>query len=132
MGWLQKSRPNVPCEHRHRVAREILAADPSDLEVNALKVRNLCPHDMRQAAETGMCGSKLYSIAKTIAYKSIAGIEELEGLNNLIKLQGNRSPNISLELLDARMCNKKRVGQDVILERSSLKTVLPVADAVLK
>ena len=132
MCWFQKSRPNVPCEHRQRVAREILAKDPADLEANALKVRNLCPHDLQQAKETGTCGLKLYSISKTIAYKAIANIEELEGLNNLIKLQGTRAPNISLELLDARMCTKKRLGSEANLERASLQTLLPIAGAVQK
>ena len=37
-------------------------------------------------------------------------VQWMEGLNSLVKLIGNRAPNISLELLSSRISLKKRMG----------------------
>jgi hypothetical protein len=65
---------------------------------------------MRAAAVSGVCGPKLFLIIWTWAVMLWADVAECESLNNLLKLQTNRAPRISLELVDARCKLKKHLG----------------------
>jgi hypothetical protein len=74
------------------------------------KLEFLCPLDIRAAATHGVCGPKLYTTMLTWASMLYTDVAELESINNLLKLQTKRAPNISLELVDARVKLKNGSG----------------------
>ena len=61
-------------------------------------------------------------------------VAELENLNNLLKLQTKRAPNISLELVDARVKLKKWLGcsaQKLSDSHGKSRTVYMAHDSLL-
>eukprot|EP00969_Alexandrium_andersonii_P352151 15437039-Alexandrium_andersonii.AAC.1 len=58
---------------------------------------------------------------------SVGDTQEVEGVNSLIRIQGKRSPNISLELLSARVGMKKALGISAQTSKRSAKAALAQA-----
>jgi hypothetical protein len=77
------------------------------LEISALKVLILCRADVELAAASGKCGMRLYAISMEIRCGLHPSVEELEGYNNIIRVNTERCPIMSLPLLSAR-CNIKK------------------------
>ena len=111
--WFAAHPPTTPCSQRERIAKLILDTPPSDLEINARKIRLLCDSDLRQAAAHGTTGIFLFTLVKCISISIKADVQEIEGINSMIKRIGERAPNMSLELLWARIAIKKRLNNDV-------------------
>ena len=103
------------CRRRKRDLSEGLAktvmdtADP-DLDINTRKLKTRLRADFAEAAASGMCPARLFVVASALRRKLKADVQEIEGINSLIRIQGERSPHISLELLSSRICIKKALG----------------------
>ena len=99
------------------VAAEMLRMDALDRGTKAIK--HLCKSEFGDMAQSGMFkkdvtsphGSLLWSILQMFARLLYAETQAVEGLNSLVKLQGRRCPNISLELLSSRLTIKRMLGQ---------------------
>ena len=124
---IQMTAADETCETRSAIAREILATEDQQLDITTLKIKTICFQELRAAAIDGKCGPKLFSIMRTYAVLVKVNIEELEGLNGLIKATGEQSPNISLELLDARLKIKKSLSVGGRLDTLSVKELKATA-----
>ncbi len=96
---------------RQKVAGEML--DPGMLEhldTNAKKIVTLFRHELEHVKDTGCCPKQLwfqiYNLSKTYSPRT----DTVEGVNSFVKLQGTKSPNISLELLSSRLTIKRKIG----------------------
>lgn len=66
---------------------------------------------IQAAAETGRCeDAQLYSAMLAIRLHATGTVQPCEGVNSLIRFQDQRSPNIGLPLLSARIKLKKALG----------------------
>ena len=88
---------------RKHVAEEILATAGRDLEVNARKLREACRPELVDAAVHGTLAWKLQAILECAAANLSGDIQNLEGINNIIKCIGNRCNFINLDLLSSRV-----------------------------
>lgn len=93
---------------------EILTMSDSMLEANTKKLRTLFLADLQHASRTGLMweGSLLWGSLRKLA--EIFPVDTLlnESVNNLIKLQGDRCPNMLLETLSSRVVTKKTIGSN--------------------
>ena len=55
----------------------------------------------------------MFTLVKCISISIKADVQEIEGINSMIKRIGERAPNMSLGLLWARIAIKKRLNNDV-------------------
>jgi hypothetical protein len=97
------------CPDRKRVALSILSADPKDLDINIRKIKHLCLEDLLFASQSGKSGPRLYMLVWIIRRQIQTDVQECEGVNSMIKKAGQRSPNMTLPLLWARVSLKKRI-----------------------
>jgi hypothetical protein len=75
-----------------------------------LKLMCILRPEFDLAARTGKTGNTLYAIAKVMRRHVPCEVETNEGYNRLVKCVSERSPNINLCLLDARVNVKKRIN----------------------
>lgn len=87
----------------------------SSVDSNAKKMLTIFNAELNVAADEGICAPKLWIVLAAIRRKLQASVRRVESLNSLITVQGDRSPNITLELLSAR------VGLKVALEVPAMK-----------
>lgn len=81
-----------------------------NIDLQTRKIRTILKDELNVAKTSGKCPQKLYAVVFAIGQKMFSDVQEMEGLNSLVKLIGNRAPNISLELLSSRISLKKRMG----------------------
>ena len=91
------------------LAREVL--DSQTLDSTTLALRTLFYPEFQAVAVAGCLPRPLYMVLHMMDVLLDHSVQEIEGCNNLIKLQGTRAPNISLELLSARVGLKKATQQ---------------------
>ena len=93
------------------VARELLDADISSLESTTRKFRETCQVELQATAVTGCVrlDGRIRGCLILAAGLIRLDIQELEGLNSMVKVAVARSNNnrITLELLTARVCTRK-------------------------
>ena len=65
--------------------------------------------DLCQASEHGTCNVRLHALVKIIDSVIQGDVQMCEGMNSMIKMQSDRNPNISLDLLSSRVCLKKQL-----------------------
>ena len=87
------------------IAREVLDSETHD--ATTLSLRTLFYPEFQAAAVAGCLPRALYLVLHMLDVLLDHSVQVIEGCNNLIKLAGTRSPNISLELLSARIGLKK-------------------------
>ena len=85
--------------------RDILAS--TSLDSTTLALRNLFPEEFRHVATIGSVPLALWRVLSLMDLLWDHSVQEVEGCNSLIKIAGNRCPNISIELLSARVGLKK-------------------------
>ena len=112
-------KPCVPCDTRRVLGQELLSGKstlcPSNhniLDVNALKLSHLFRSDVVQMVETGLCSTQLFGTVYAMARMHKTGSQEVEGINSNVKLQGERAPHISLELLSSRLVISRAMSID--------------------
>ena len=118
------------CPRRAAIAKIVMAPEIEELDVNTYKIRLLCHSEFIEASEKGTLGPKLFSILRTFAAMALENIEELEGLNGVIKSLSDQSPNISFELLDAELKIKKALSVSGRLDKMPLKDLRPKAQGL--
>ncbi|CAE7248261.1 unnamed protein product [Symbiodinium sp. CCMP2456] len=123
--WLIKAAPKQFSQKRKDVARELLGSQAEQLDPSTRKLRILCDRELRHMAENGTfsdvtseSGSFLYAFLKSLARMQPVDTQAIEGINSVIKLVGRRCPNISLELLSARLAIKRALSEDGSMRRS--------------
>lgn len=117
------------------VARELLDADPSTLESTTRKIRHLCYQELQVAAVSGcmLSDGRLRACLLMAASLIRLDIQELEGLNSMIKLAVARSKNnrLTLQLLTSRVCARKIVSL-YTAGAIKYKAIIPAAAALAK
>ena len=117
------------------VARELLDADPSTLESTTRKIRHLCYQELQLAAVSGcmLSDGRLRACLIMAASLIRLDIQELEGLNSMIKLAVARSKNnrLTLQLLTSRVCTRKIVSL-YTAGAIKYKAIIPAAAALAK
>jgi hypothetical protein len=126
---MQNSPPTVACEIRRETAVDILRTSVADLDIFTLKIRLLCFTQLVDAATTGTCQLKLFSLLRSLSGILSVNIEELEGLNGTIKSICDQSPNMSIQLLDAQLRIKKCLSVSGRQDTMSVKELKPIAIA---
>ena len=123
--WLIKASPKQFSQKRKDVARELLGLQSEQLDPSTRKIRILCDRELRHMAKHGTfsdvtseSGSFLYAFLKSLARMQPVDTQAIEGINSVIKLVGRRCPNISLELLSARLAIKRALSEDGSMRRS--------------
>ena len=86
-----------------------METDDLSLEVNTRKIKRIFANDLSLAAETGRAGPALYATIVVLRAQARCDVQENEGVNSLIKILAERSPNISIALLSARVLLKKQM-----------------------
>ncbi len=81
-----------------------------DLEATARKVKRLFLIGVERAAGDGTCTDDLWLLFKSMGLLLKADVQELEGVNSMIKSICQRCPNLTLPVLDARLRLKKALG----------------------
>lgn len=107
--WLSFSARSVPCQHRKRIAIQILNTPDDELEITARKIKKTSHADLVQASIYGTTGIALWLKIKMIAVMICGDSADLESTNNILKTIGKRAPRITLELMNARMAAKKKL-----------------------
>ena len=135
---LAESPPGVDCGVRRKLAATLV--NESNWTGTARKVREIYLEELKLAAETGTLlkpgsedPSPLYTTLKKVRDVALAAIDELERYNSIIKILGNRSPNIGLVLLWARLAIKGFLGaaMESDLQRVQAKHNINQAEALL-
>lgn len=95
------------------IARELLDADPGDLDATSRKVRQRCMSELEIAAVSGCIDPSGCLRASLILAATLIklDIQELESINSMVKICVARSGNnsISLELLSSRIGIRKTI-----------------------
>ena len=77
--WMQKTPPHKPCEHRQRIAREILKTPENMLECTVLKIRRLFGRDLALAARDGTTGLGLFALLRCLDLVVFGEVEAVDG-----------------------------------------------------
>ena len=85
------------------MARQLLSSDDAVLERNARKVKLHCRDELQHAASAGQIdvqatsqGSKLLAILLQVSDNLLGDTQDVEGINSMIRIIGNRCPRIDL------------------------------------
>lgn len=104
-------RYDIPYKPRKHLAQEMLErARRQTLDLNSLKILKAYRADIEMAANSGCFGVQLYVCLKALSRLVKSDTRESERINKQLSLYGERAPNISLELLSARLCLKYNLG----------------------
>lgn len=103
------------CNMRRDIAGQVLGANSDHLEPTTRKIRALCKHELQHCYDTGIfekeskspSGPLLFCLIKSLALLMPSDTQVIEGMNSIVKLIGRRCPNITLELLSARLVVKR-------------------------
>ena len=114
---------------------EILNSNNAELEATTRKLKHHCFNDLSVAAVSGTMRSSglLRSVLISAALLLRTDIQELEGLNSMIKSQVLRAntTSISLELLCARVCLRKTIAT-LTGGSTKFKHVIPIASGLAR
>jgi len=114
---------------------EILHTEDDLLEANARKLKAHCLEDLWVASTSGTIRPKglLRSVLIEAALMLRTDIQELEGLNSVIKAAMHRAQNtnISLELLCSRVCIRKTIAK-MTGNATKFKEVIPWASGMAR
>lgn len=102
--------PGEACAKRQETARQLMEVPLADLEVNAVKLRLLCHDHIELSRLTGRCTPWFWRFLCVLAQTLKPDVQLNESFNSGIKLQAERNPNISLELLSSRLSLKHALG----------------------
>lgn len=111
MFWMIKEDADVPSDKRREIAQEMLDTPLTELDVNTRKIRQMCYPDVVIAATQGTNSLMLDTILRTIGQRLQPDVQDVEGINSLLKMMGKRSPNMSAALLSSRVAIKKSIGK---------------------
>lgn len=98
------------CAKRQELARQLMEVPLADLEVNAVKIRLMCHDHIQVSRMTGRCTPWFWRFLCVLAQTLKPDVQLNESFNSGIKLQAERNPNISLELLSSRLSLKHALG----------------------
>ena len=106
------------------IGREVL--DSQALDATTLSLRTLFHAEFQAVAVNGCLPRPLHLALHMLDVLLEHSVQEIEGCNNLIKLAGARSPNMSLELLSARIGIKKATQQLYTMTSVIVKSYMPI------
>lgn len=102
------------------MAKELLETADEELEANACKFKLHCRKELESVVESGEIpltatrqGSKIWALLNLTADALLVDTQEVEGINSMIRLIGQRCPAISLSSMSSRIVLKKSVGMDL-------------------
>ena len=81
--------------------------ESNSLDSTTLTLRNLFRKEFEHVAAKGSVPLALWRVLELMDELWDHSVQEVEGCNSLIKIAGTRCPNISIELLSARVGLKK-------------------------
>ena len=117
------------------MAREVLDADPALLESTTRKIRSACFLELEVVAVNGCMrvDGRLRASLLLAASLIKLDIQELEGLNSMVKVAVARSQNnrITLDLLTSRVCTRKLVALHTA-GATKYKAIVPAAAALAR
>ena len=117
------------------IARELLDQNSDALESTALKFRTLCLGELEVIAVSGCvpCGSRTRAILLMSASLVKLDIQEVEGLNSMVKTAVARAGNnrITLPLLSSRVCMRKLISLGT-QGSTRIKQIKPFAGALAR
>lgn len=106
--WFVKAPPHVCCEIRRRVAANLLEAPLDTLDAGfSRKLLHLCLVDITAAANDGQCSIRLYNLIHDVSSVWEVDTQDIEGTNSIVKRLGMLAPNMTWDLLAARITIKK-------------------------
>ena len=132
--------PRTFCKQRQDTAAELLDAIQlgyrGTLDQTTRKFTDFFAPELRQAAADGTCAPKLWAAMVALRRLWRSDTRENERINKMIGIQGDRSPNISLELLSSRIALKHYFGAALSTHeqnrgRETWSTSRPIAAALL-
>ncbi|CAE7487703.1 unnamed protein product [Symbiodinium natans] len=122
--WLIKDPPRQFSQKRKDVAAKFLNIDPNQLDPSTRKLRVICEREVQHMKEHGVfpnvpcaSGSFMFAFLKGLAKMQPVDTQAIEGINSVIKLVGRRCPNISLELMSARLAVRRSLSEDGSMRR---------------
>ena len=107
---LGKAMNNECCEERIGVASGIIRTDDEELPLVVRKIKSVFRSDLELAAGTGLLPLPLFVIMRIIAQRWRGDVQAIEGINNIIKSITTLCPGIEMNLLDARVASRKKLG----------------------
>ena len=113
MLWMIYSEPSESCSERAKVSKDIMQTPDHKLDPCNVKLKKLFEADLEYASSTSLASNRLFNVLMTISAKLKIHTQRVEDMNNFIKSQGLRSPNISLELLGSRMTLKSAACEGI-------------------
>ena len=119
------------CEQGQAVAQQLLATPERELDITVSTIKHLCEEDFKRAAKDGSIGARLCILLRAIRTHAKVDTQAIEGTNRLVTLIGDRTPNISIDLLSARVALKKALGLGKRKQAWKWKDVRPSAEETL-
>eukprot|EP00959_Pyramimonas_sp_CCMP1952_P214451 4487594-Pyramimonas_sp.AAC.1 len=110
MFLLVYSEADVVCDVRAQVAWEMINSDEAGLEINTAKTVRQHRAALVHAANTGKLGRELFCALRLAGRVIKADVQFNEGINSLLKVEINKAPSMTMELLDARARLKFTLG----------------------
>ena len=100
------------CHIAAGIAEELLQTPDEDLECNARKLKHFAQEELKNivASATLERAPRVQSVVGLIVQHFSGDTQQVEGINSIIRLVGNRCPRISLRQLSARIVLKKCLG----------------------
>lgn len=124
--WFPFRHPELECPDRKRMAADLLDLPLPWLGNASFKIRIMLMPDVIHSAETGKCTPRVYRLMCAVREVWHADVQEVEGLNNVIKSITNRVPPIELPFVASRFSNGKAVHSQS--GRSQRENVLSILD----
>jgi hypothetical protein len=125
--------PDVQDLRRQELAIEILHTDDASLEINARKIKALFTQELTVAAEDGRLGKRLWAVLRAMSEIQPVDVQEMEGVNSMVKLICTRSRCITQQLLDSRIKVKKALGASDPASKSTKWSLRrPLASSLLE
>ena len=133
MMLLAVTAPGQACETRKRISKEMLDADVATMELNTLKIRILFEEELRSASQNGLLDPSLFAVMWWVCRKWMADTQAVEGLNNALKAMITRAPQISQQLISARLSLRQTMGMIGIrgVKLPKYSQVKPLAESLL-
>ena len=119
--WLVFSPWNVVCQHRRRVAAQVLTHIEKDDGIT-WKLPQVFRQELEHCVNTGMLlNDELWNLLNGLTKMLIIDTQEVEGMNSILKRNVTIAPAILLPLAAARVMIKKELGTSgTPLEREDL------------